>query len=393
MDSRSLAWKIGLLISFAVEAHAQMPAVPAAPPAAPAVPAAAPAAPASGSSGGCLAGLCSALQGCKLNCCSSPLGQLLSGMVKPVSIMTGGVIPTPCSSSNSSMLAAAASQPGPAGAAAAIQQSEANAKARRAAVRYLGTVDCHYFPEAEAMLIAALRADTNECVRWEAAHAFANGCCCTKKTVEALTITVQASNRDGNPSEDSMRVRVEAYNALQRCLSASGAEPPVRPELPGAPLVPTAQPDSMGPALVEAKRTVNAVQGELRTAQLARQDRSLLGAWKRAKDPASIAVARSPLLGSDGPAPHIAKVPAPAAPAPAGPGLTASGPLLPGLTLPPAAGAPTAPPPAAGPAFGPPGSAAPGQPSFVSPQQQAVPWELLPPIQNAGTAADGMSRR
>ena len=49
---------------------------------------------------------------------------------------------------------------GAVGAAAAIQADEAGAAQRRAAVRYLGTVDCHYWPEAEDALIGALRTET-----------------------------------------------------------------------------------------------------------------------------------------------------------------------------------------------------------------------------------------
>jgi hypothetical protein len=101
-------------------------------------------------------------------------------------------------------------------------------------VRYLGTVDCHWYPEAEAALVAALRTDTNECVRLEAALALSRGCCCTKAVVEALTISVTASTRDKNPSETSPRVRAVAFVALQRCLACpapAGEEtPPEAPE-------------------------------------------------------------------------------------------------------------------------------------------------------------------
>src|SRR5207302_11473959 len=105
------------------------------------------------------------------------------------------------------------------GAAALIQKSEMEAKARRTAVKYLGTVDCHFFPEAEAALINALRTDTNECVRLEAALALSRGCCCTKAIVEALTICVNGTAKDKHPSETSPRVRAVASVALQRCLT------------------------------------------------------------------------------------------------------------------------------------------------------------------------------
>src|SRR5207237_2362732 len=106
----------------------------------------------------------------------------------------------------------------PAGAAAKIKADEAAAKARREAVRYLGTVDCHYWPEAQDALINALRADRNECVRLEAAWVLGRGCCCTKKTIVALSITVAGSDRDGNPYEDSDRVKAAAAAALAHCL-------------------------------------------------------------------------------------------------------------------------------------------------------------------------------
>jgi hypothetical protein len=105
------------------------------------------------------------------------------------------------------------------GEAAKIKAEEAQAKARKAAVRYLGTVDCGRFPDAEGALVKALRTDTNECVRYEAALALGNGCCCTNTTMEALAITAACSNRDGNPREYSDRVRAAAVAALQNCLS------------------------------------------------------------------------------------------------------------------------------------------------------------------------------
>jgi hypothetical protein len=101
--------------------------------------------------------------------------------------------------------------------AAAIQADQAGAKARRDAVRFLGTVDCHYYPEAETALICALRTDRSECVRLEAGFALSHGCCCTKKTIEALRICVSGSEKDGNPGETSPRVRIAAFNALQGC--------------------------------------------------------------------------------------------------------------------------------------------------------------------------------
>src|SRR5262249_41863214 len=103
------------------------------------------------------------------------------------------------------------------GAAALIKRDEADAKARRAAVRYLGTVDCNYWPEAIEALTKSLRRDPNECVRFEAALALRNGCCCNKKTIKALEMCVTGSNKDENPPERSDRVRAAAADALARC--------------------------------------------------------------------------------------------------------------------------------------------------------------------------------
>lgn len=129
--------------------------------------------------------------------------------------------------------------------AARIQADEANARARCCAVRYLGTINCHYWPEAEVGLVAALRCDRNECVRLEAARALANGCCCTTRTIEALNLVVSGSEKDGNPAETSERVRNAAQLALSRCVAClfDGGEPIGLPtELPPPQKVGSAQP-------------------------------------------------------------------------------------------------------------------------------------------------------
>jgi plasmid stabilization system protein ParE len=104
------------------------------------------------------------------------------------------------------------------GAAARIKKDVEEAAARRVAVRYLGTVDCRYWPEAEQALIDALRADKIECVRYEAALALQRGCCCTKKVAKALTISIEGSDKDGNPAERSARVQDAAAVALSMCV-------------------------------------------------------------------------------------------------------------------------------------------------------------------------------
>jgi len=68
-------------------------------------------------------------------------------------------------------------------------------------------------------LINALRTDRNECVRLEAAYALGRGCCCNKLTIEKLRLTVEGSDKDGNPPETSMRVRAAAAAALNHCLT------------------------------------------------------------------------------------------------------------------------------------------------------------------------------
>ncbi len=173
---------------------------------------------------------------CKLHFCSSPFGKIFTGLTAPVSMFSGGLFGNCCPQvQNAADLAQPADSP--TGAAARIKADEAAAAARRADIRYLGTVDCRRWPEAELALINALRADRNECVRLEAAWALNRGCCCTRKTLEALALTVSGSERDGNPAERSERVRAAAGESLSHCLSglseaaleAPPAEEPIPP--------------------------------------------------------------------------------------------------------------------------------------------------------------------
>jgi hypothetical protein len=180
------------------------------------------------------------LQECKVKICKSQIGLLMGNMLKPVGALSGGLIPQCCPKAiNDDILKKAAANPDAAkgdaqAAAAAIAKDEAEAKERRAAVRYLGTVDCHYWGDvAEPALIKSLRTDRNECVRWEAAMALGNGCCCTMKTITALTVSVYGVDKDGitvagnmkdpydlnGPVETSERVKGAALAALQHCLS------------------------------------------------------------------------------------------------------------------------------------------------------------------------------
>src|SRR5262249_58451020 len=90
-------------------------------------------------------------------------------------------------------------QGGVAGAAAAAQKEALEAKARRDAVRFLGTLDCRYFPDAAPKLALALRGDSSECVRYEAALVLGRGCCCTELTVKALEASVSGTDVDNFP--------------------------------------------------------------------------------------------------------------------------------------------------------------------------------------------------
>lgn len=169
---------------------------------------------------------------CKDKFCDCCVGKLLSNMLLPLSLMTGGCIkpccpPIPAKDAKKSSASAQ-------GACAKIAADNQEAFARRDAVRCLARVDCNWWPETELALINALRADKNECVRFEAALVIGNGCCCTKKMIEALTICINASSKDGNPPENSQRVRMQALTSLQHCLSCYKEKTePVRPEFPG----------------------------------------------------------------------------------------------------------------------------------------------------------------
>jgi hypothetical protein len=175
---------------------------------------------------------------------------LLGNTLKPVSAFSGGLIPPCCPKVLNEDALNKAAKEGPEAAkgdaqaaAAKIAKDEAEAKERRAAVRYLGTVDCHYWGDvAEPALINALRNDRNECVRWEAAMALGNGCCCTMKTIQALTISVYGVDKDGLtvagkfsdgfPVETSERVKASALAALQHCLSCYTETASPGPEKP-----------------------------------------------------------------------------------------------------------------------------------------------------------------
>ncbi len=159
---------------------------------------------------------------CKRKCCQTKIGQMLNQTLKPVAIMSGGMVGNLCPEDGRLKdLQEDLAKGGAEGAAAAIKIEEAQAAARRAAVRYLGTVDCYYWgPEVEPALVDALRGDRNECVRWEAALALGRGCCCTKVTIRGLADALSSRPSDApRKAEKSERVRAAAAVALAHCLT------------------------------------------------------------------------------------------------------------------------------------------------------------------------------
>jgi hypothetical protein len=217
----------GLIVMAGATGRGQVPAGPAAPAGAAAVgaappPAAAAAAGAAGEKAGFFKRLCTGLDECRRKICKTQAGKLLNGMTAPLTGMTGGVIPPFCPLMPSDK---DLKQEGVAGAAAAAQKEALEAKARRDAVRFLGTLDCRYFPDAAVKLAAALRTDSSECVRYEAALVLGHGCCCTEVTVKALMASVSGTDMDGAPAERSPRVRCAAALALEKCLSCYSLPP------------------------------------------------------------------------------------------------------------------------------------------------------------------------
>jgi hypothetical protein len=200
------------------------------------------------------------LQACQAKICASQLGQMANSMVTgPLGAVTGGFLPALCPPPTAAQAAALANQPGAGAQAAAakIQADEAGAKARVAAVEYLGTVDCARWPEATDALVKALLEDHNECVRFAAAKALNSGCCCNKDTIEALRICVSGETKKGNAPETSPRVKAAAFAALQNCLMRVPEDlpeekikppDPERSQPPGVPLPPRPERSTMNAA-------------------------------------------------------------------------------------------------------------------------------------------------
>jgi hypothetical protein len=171
---------------------------------------------------------------CRSDCRPKPsypfLGHVAQTMLTPIRAAVGHRMLSRCDEARTEedvtrMIADGAYSPAEI-TAAKIKIDEAQASARRAAVRYLATIDCHYCPEAESGLIAAMRADRVEMVRYEAALALGNCRELTEKMLEALNMTALGLELDGNPVESSERVRSAAWNSLHRCSSRGLCLPP-----------------------------------------------------------------------------------------------------------------------------------------------------------------------
>lgn len=210
------------------------------------------------------------LSKCKTCWKRSTLHKLLVNGMAPLNAATGGLIGGGHDEPPPVVIPLAPPPPPPAvSAAATIKLEAAQAEARVDAVRYLAHVDCHWYPEAEAALIASLRADRSECVRLAAAEALNRRCCCTKRTLLALQIAAAGSNVDGNPGERCPRVRWAALEALQSCLLQCDAhhfQQPAydsRPETPEDPLAASAAATGQAkPALQPFYARVDAIAAE-----------------------------------------------------------------------------------------------------------------------------------
>lgn len=254
-NSAAVVVLVALLV-VVMTAPAQQPAIPGAPPTIPGAPAlpggpvpaaTTPAAAGTAAAGGAPKNIWSFFMKtpeqkaqCKAHFCSSRIGMFINNLLVPAGAATGGLLGPICPPPGIGGPGAGAPNPddlkksasSPEGAAARIKAEEAQAKAKVAAIEFLATVDCRYYPEAEAGLLAGLRAEKNECVRIAAAKAFASGCCCSPKVVKALLISVNCSNKDGFPAEASELVRTYAYVALERCLRKCMEEEPEAPPEP-----------------------------------------------------------------------------------------------------------------------------------------------------------------
>jgi len=127
-----------------------------------------------------------------------------------------------------------------------LRADELAARKRQADIRYLGGIDSRYWPEVQEVLLLSLRCDPNEAVRHEAAVALGRGFNCSKTTLRALSICVNASQEDGYPAEASPRVRSAARKALAHY--AHHFERFVSKNIPLSQIAPQAQGSSLATA-------------------------------------------------------------------------------------------------------------------------------------------------
>ena len=142
------------------------------------------------------------------------------------------------------------------GLASKIKAGQVDAKNRVVAIKFLGTVDCAAYPEAQLMLIVSLKNDPSERVRLEAAKAIKEqfGCgkdhglcsgkrekrryhycqgCCGEAALNALSEVAYERDDTGCHLEPSKRVRKKAREALAVCVSCCSeqlAEMPIEPQ-------------------------------------------------------------------------------------------------------------------------------------------------------------------
>jgi hypothetical protein len=178
---------------------------------------------------GCLERICVRCEACRRKLCATPAGALLNNITKPLTGLTGGVIPPFCPILPS---AADLAKPGVAGPRPRRQEGRGRSQGPadgRALPRH---ARLPLLPHASIGLAAALRTDPSECVRFEAALALANGCCCNRITLAALEASVSGLDLDGNPAERSVRVRCTAAIALEKCLACYVPPAPDPVEVP-----------------------------------------------------------------------------------------------------------------------------------------------------------------
>ncbi len=125
------------------------------------------------------------------------------------------------------------------GLAAKIEARQVDAKNRAKAAKFLGTVDCVAYPEAQEQLMKLLQEDPSEKVRLAAAKALkeqfhrghdphpgkkklrrfdtCRGCCPKPDVLNALSERAYGSDDEGCPLEPSPRVREAIAEALNEC--------------------------------------------------------------------------------------------------------------------------------------------------------------------------------